>query len=71
MNLYKIDNQEVTEKMFSMMEKFTKRIVDIENHMNDKNWKKKKKWNKRNIIKYENENKRNEWKDEIKRNNWN
>ena len=36
-NLYKKDNQEVTEKMFSMMEKFTKRIVDIENHMNDKN----------------------------------
>ena len=46
-NLEKKDNQEITEKIFNMMETFTNRIVNIENHINHENWKDKiTKWNK-------------------------
>ena len=31
------DNKEITKKLFSMIETFTNRIVEIEKHINDKN----------------------------------
>ena len=36
-NLEKKDNQEITEKIFNMMETFTNRIVNIENRINNEN----------------------------------
>ena len=36
-NLEKKENQQITEQIFGMMETFTKRILELENNINDKN----------------------------------